>query len=378
MKYYAVTDDPNELMHFGIKGMKWGVVRTPEQLGHHKAPKKVKPRSPAYMKASAKLSSAMQRGIARAQANWSAYQSPAAKAYRAEQRHEKKFEKNLQRAREGRLKYKGISDEDVYRIQDRLAIENQTRAMSGREKQSFRRRLNERIGEGIIEGVGRGTSNYINERMTGRGRTTAEIKGARRKVRAQLTIPGLVNRARENIVGKLDTSREASRDSYKQAKAEEAEYKALAAQYGHNMGGSRNSKFLSYNPNDRITVAERQKRIAQMREAQDKHNYEIKRRYDDSNDASMVREALRQQRQDEMSVYRERLAANNEARKNYNTARNDWNKLPDDVKQTTPQPTEADYGVVARIDPPPKFNVNNFFNDYDTEMENRRKRRGWT
>ena len=68
MKYYAVTEDPNELMHFGIKGMKWGVIRTPEQLGHYqkpkmprgmKAPKQTKPRSPAYMRASAKLSQKM-------------------------------------------------------------------------------------------------------------------------------------------------------------------------------------------------------------------------------------------------------------------------------------------------------------------------------
>lgn len=26
--------DNNELMHYGVKGMKWGVIRTPEQLGH--------------------------------------------------------------------------------------------------------------------------------------------------------------------------------------------------------------------------------------------------------------------------------------------------------------------------------------------------------
>lgn len=26
----------NELEHYGVKGMKWGVIRTPEQLGHKK------------------------------------------------------------------------------------------------------------------------------------------------------------------------------------------------------------------------------------------------------------------------------------------------------------------------------------------------------
>ena len=196
MKYYAVTDDPNELMHFGIKGMKWGVIRTPEQLGHHKAPKK--PRSPAYMKASAKLSKAMRNGIAKAQANWNVYNSPENKAIRAYKKSEKKFQKHLQQAREGRLKYKNVSDDEVYRIQDRLALERQARLLSNTEKQSFGRRLRSSVGEGIIEGVGRGTSSYIDARMRGRGQTTAEIKGARRKVRAQFTPAGLVTKQLEN------------------------------------------------------------------------------------------------------------------------------------------------------------------------------------
>lgn len=34
--------DNNELEHFGIKGMKWGVRRTPEELGHRKAQKAAK------------------------------------------------------------------------------------------------------------------------------------------------------------------------------------------------------------------------------------------------------------------------------------------------------------------------------------------------
>lgn len=42
---YAVRsnqNDSSELMHFGIKGMKWGVRRTPEQLGHPTSGKKNK------------------------------------------------------------------------------------------------------------------------------------------------------------------------------------------------------------------------------------------------------------------------------------------------------------------------------------------------
>lgn len=182
MKYYAVTDDPNELMHYGIKGMKWGIIRTDAQLGHPKKPSKprsTKPKSPAYMKAAAKLSSAMQNGIAKAQASWKVYNSPANKQLRAEKREynkavrdykrgERLFEKHVQLARQGRLKYKGISDGEVQRITDRLALENRARQQSGNEKQSFRRRLGESIGQGIISGVGQGMSVRASE-WVGRG-----------------------------------------------------------------------------------------------------------------------------------------------------------------------------------------------------------------
>lgn len=239
MTYYAVTNDPNELMHFGIKGMKWGVVRTPEQLGHHEPPKKArtktakpkanKPRSPAYQKASAKLGRAMRAGIAKAQANWKEYNSPVNKAERAYirdmkkderayRRNEKAFQKHLQLAREGRLTYKGISDEEVGRITDRLALERSSRLLSGSEKQSFGRRLKERVGEGVIEGAGRGVSGYVSERMTARGRAIGEIKAERRKARAENS---LIGRHYERLKeGKLDRQskrqmeREADRTNY--------------------------------------------------------------------------------------------------------------------------------------------------------------------
>lgn len=166
MKYYAVTDDPRELMHYGIKGMHWGIIRTDAQLGHPKKPRSTKPRSAAYNRASGKLSKLMRHGIEKAETTWKNYNSPAAKKARETKRNEKLFEKHVQLARQGRLKYKGISDREVERITDRLALERQARQLSGAEKQSFRRRLGTAIGEGIISGVGSGVGRSVSERIT--------------------------------------------------------------------------------------------------------------------------------------------------------------------------------------------------------------------
>lgn len=234
MKYYAVTEDPNELMHFGIKGMKWGIIRTPEQLGHYqkpkmprgmKAPKQTKPRSPAYMRASAKLSQKMRHGIAAAQANWKVYNSPENKQIRAQKkvankqaflnkRVEKNFQKHLQLARQGRLKYKGISDDEVRRITDRLALERQSRQLSNTEKPSVIRRLGESIGNGIIQGVGQGFSNITAEKIS---------RGSRLKTQRLMS-------EQNDEFARIRVEREAR--IKKQEKRDEAreKYKALAKQ----------------------------------------------------------------------------------------------------------------------------------------------------
>lgn len=52
--------EENELEHFGIKGMKWGVRRTPEELGHRKAQKASKRAARAEkVKATAKKAAAV-------------------------------------------------------------------------------------------------------------------------------------------------------------------------------------------------------------------------------------------------------------------------------------------------------------------------------
>lgn len=158
MKYYAVTNDPAELMHYGVKGMKWGVIRTDAQLGHPK-----KPRSAAYKRASNKLSKMMRSGIKKAEAHWQEYNSPANKKARAKQREAKQFEKYMQQAREGRLKYGKLSDAQVKKVTDRLYLERQARQLGGMEKSNFRRRLGEAVGAGVISGVGQGVSTIVGE-----------------------------------------------------------------------------------------------------------------------------------------------------------------------------------------------------------------------
>ena len=173
MKYYAVTDDPNELMHFGIKGMRWGIRRTDAQLGHPRHTGSRRPRSAAYKKASAKLSSAMRNGINKAKANWRAYNSPQAK--------EKRFmDKAMQQARNGTLKYGKLTDAQVQKITDRLYLERQARQLGSTEQPRYSKRLKMAVGEGIVKGIGMGTASYINARFEGRGKTTAEIKRDKR------------------------------------------------------------------------------------------------------------------------------------------------------------------------------------------------------
>lgn len=168
MTYYAVTDDPNELAHFGIKGMKWGVRHDkPRHSGSRRN------RSPAYKKAQSKLSMLMRHGIKRAEAKWKAYNSPKAKE-------ERFMKKAMQQARTGTLKYGKLTDDQVRRVTDRLALERNARQLGSTENPKFGKRLKTAIGAGIISGVGAGTGAYIEERFRGRGRTTADIKRDKR------------------------------------------------------------------------------------------------------------------------------------------------------------------------------------------------------
>lgn len=179
MKYYAVTDDPAELMHYGIKGMRWGVTRTPAQLGHPT-------RSAAYKRASGKLSAMMRNGIARAETKWKTYNSPANKRARAKAKSERQVERALSRMRKsGKAKLGKLSDEQIQRVTERLRLEQQARNLGGMEKRSMLGRIREAAGEGVLRGITQGTAGYIETKARGVAQRAVDKKNEELKRRRE-------------------------------------------------------------------------------------------------------------------------------------------------------------------------------------------------
>ena len=215
MKYYAVTEDPNELLHYGRLGMKWGqhIFVGSKSLAYKNAIGKLRNSKNNTIKSSVKntvnnVKSAIKKSRAQHAINkqrrqehkfnnavekaqrrialtenynvadkLNNYAKAASQANRREQkiskieskkdrkyfRNEKKMDKYMQEAREGRLRYGKLSDEQVDRITQRLAIERSARQLGNTEKASFRKRLKEATQEGILQGVTQGTAAGMRE-----------------------------------------------------------------------------------------------------------------------------------------------------------------------------------------------------------------------
>lgn len=219
MTYYAVTDDPNELAHYGILGMKWGVRNDkPRHTGSKR------PRSAAYKKAQSKLGRMMKSGIKKAQTKWEVYNSPANKQLRAEKRYERQTNKAIQQARKGKLKYGKLTDDQVQRVTERLYLERQARQLADTEK-SFGRRLKESIGEGIISGIGSGV-----------GRKTSEwiFRGSQLKTdRLRNEQQEEFDKARAKRQFKQELKNDAARDRYeaKMSTQERKQKRRIAEEY---------------------------------------------------------------------------------------------------------------------------------------------------
>ncbi len=236
MRYYAVTEDPNELFHYGVKGMKWGqhiFGDKPKSPGFKRALGKLRA---SYQKSKTqraitrekkqqdKYNKAVQKAQMRIQINENlhnldqikSYQNSMNRQYRQERkldrtaarmerksirderryaRNELKMDKYLQQARQGKLKYGKLSDDQVKQITDRLAMERSARSLGSAEK-TWRQQKKEAFRKGKLSGIERGTAASMEE--LARAGTIYGIQNwrNRRKLKAAAKQEGAEQRAK--------------------------------------------------------------------------------------------------------------------------------------------------------------------------------------
>lgn len=217
MKYYAVTDDPNELLHYGVKGMKWGEHIFGDKFksaGYKRALGKLrsisKKTSSAVKKSSSQrqmdkqkkqqekynnaVKSAQQRikvveGLNRI-TKLGSQEKNTARQMRIQQKKDKiaakkeaisqrnelaaaktdlkyfknvsKMDKFTQKAREGKLKYGKLSDDQVGQIVNRLNMEQNARRLGSTEK-SWHQQKKEARRKGKLLGIEKGTAAAMEE-----------------------------------------------------------------------------------------------------------------------------------------------------------------------------------------------------------------------
>ena len=258
MTYYAVTDDPNELAHWGVKGMKWGVRHDkPRHTGSRR------PRSAAYKKAQSKLGKMMKSGIKKAEAHWKAYNSPKVKEQRF-------MNRAIQKARNGTLRYGKLSDDQVRRVIERLALERNARQLGNTENPSYLKRIRTAVGEGVVRGLGQGTGAYIEERLRGRGRSTADIKATKRKTRYEQS--GRVLRKKAKTEAKKEFYEDQAKEGNLHSEAwvaskNLAKLGVLAIKDPKNLAYQNERKAIKNSMRTSLTQSGRARLIAEKREA---------------------------------------------------------------------------------------------------------------
>lgn len=124
------------LEHYGVKGMRWGVRRTPAQLGHRKQIKAEKQRKRANEKMR-KAKVRAQKAVAKAKKK---KMSEVVKATKRSAKQSKNVEitrKDLLKSRDAKKLYKNVtklSDEDLRNRINRLEMENKLKKLAGAQK----------------------------------------------------------------------------------------------------------------------------------------------------------------------------------------------------------------------------------------------------
>lgn len=257
MKYYAVTEDPNELLHYGRLGMKWGkhiFGDKQKSSGYKRALGKL--RASANKTKTAIQKSSTQRAVNKQNKQQERYtkavektqkkinmieglndlnhlkdiERSANRAHKEEQRfirseakmqkynarserkaekqalkyarNEKHMDKYLQQARHGKLKYGKLSDEQVREITDRLNMERSARMLGSAEK-TWRQQKRDALRTGKLKGIEAGTAAAMTEVA---------------RAGAQYGIQHLMNRKKLDAMAKYNAKRQKEADRIKNHK----------------------------------------------------------------------------------------------------------------------------------------------------------------
>lgn len=240
MKYYAVTEDPNELLHYGRLGMKWGkhiFGDKPKSVGYNRALGKLRDKAKtvksAVQKSSAqhainkqnrqqeRYAKAVQKAQNRVNVieglnnlnKLQSYEKRAAQEFKAERnaeraaikqakhyaRNERKMQKYTQQAREGRLKYGKLSDDQVRQITERLNMERNARSLGSAEK-TWRQQKRDALRAGKLRGIEAGTAAAMTEVA---------------RAGAQYGIQHLMNRKKLDAMSRYNAKRQKEADRIK-------------------------------------------------------------------------------------------------------------------------------------------------------------------
>ena len=254
MKYYAVTDNPNELLHYGRLGMKWGkhiFGDKPKSSGYKRALGKLRAsanKTKAVIKKNSeqhainkqkKQQERYAKAVEKTQRRINAIEGlnslnrlkdierSADKAYKNEQRfirsearmqkynarserkaekqalkyarNEKHMDKYLQQARHGKLKYGKLSDEQVREITDRLNMERSARMLGSAEK-TWRQQKRDALRAGKLKGIEAGTAAAMTEVA---------------RAGAQYGIQHLMNRKKLDAMSRYNAKRQKEADRIK-------------------------------------------------------------------------------------------------------------------------------------------------------------------
>ena len=270
MKYYAVTEDPNELLHYGVKGMKWGQHLfgddlRPKSAGYKRAlgklrkaaSKKAASVKSAVKKSSVQLSMNRQRkqqdkynrAMQKAQRRMELVENlrnvdqarvyergidreyhNAVKTAKAQNKlnrildkqavryaqNETKMDKYLKQARQGKLKYGKLSDDQIQRITQRLNAEKNARQLNGAEK-TWHQQKKEARRAGKLEGITKGTAAAMTEVAKAGTQYGINHLINRMKMRSKASQEGKNDRIKDrkrNKTTRRDTDRKIREEAY--------------------------------------------------------------------------------------------------------------------------------------------------------------------